>query len=126
MGPTGAEGVIGMRARVVARGTSYVRRRTLTTALVVAAAALLGAVLLVSAASASGRQARSGLRLTPAMAHQLSQNVNQKVVVIMQKQVKQARVGTRAAKLRARSVMAKQVPLMNQLQQVHATHVQRF
>src|SRR5262249_32024596 len=36
------------------------------------------------------------------------------------------RVGTRAAKLRARSVMAKQVPLMNQLQQVHATHVKRF
>jgi hypothetical protein len=110
---------------LVARGTD-VRRRTITTALVVAAAALLGAVMLVSAASASGRQVGSGLRLTPAMAHQLSQNVNRKVVVIMQKQVKQARVGTRAAKLRARSVMAKQVPLMNQLQQVHATHVQRF
>jgi hypothetical protein len=93
-------------------------------ALVVATSVLVGAVLLASSASASPRH--FGLKLTPALAGQLSHNANQHVIVIMRSQLKPARAGTHAATLRAATIKTKQAPFMRELHQVKATHVKSF
>ena len=64
--------------------------------------------------------------MTPALAAQLSQNVNQHVIVIMRSQLPAARVGSAAAVTRAGLIADDQKPLMGELSEVHATHVKAY
>ena len=64
--------------------------------------------------------------LSAAQAAQLSQHVNQHVIVLFKNQPAQARAGTGAARARAGRIAAYQQPLMGELRQVHATHVQSY
>jgi len=66
------------------------------------------------------------LALSTAQAAQLSQNVNQHVIVIMKSQPGQASVGTSAAATRATAVRSAQAPLMSELSEVHATGVKSY
>jgi hypothetical protein len=82
------------------------------------------AAVAASAAPAAGSSAQ-GL-LSPALAAQLSQNVNQPVVVIMKNQLAQAPEGSQAAATRAANIASYQAPLMSQLSQVHATSIKPY
>jgi len=64
--------------------------------------------------------------MTAALAAQLSRNVSQHVIVIMKSQLAAARVGSRAAAMRADVISAEQAPLMRELRQVHATHIKAY
>jgi hypothetical protein len=64
--------------------------------------------------------------MTPALAAQLSKNVNQNVIVVMKSQLAQARVGSKAAATRAAAVKRSQSSLMSELRTVHATHVKNY
>jgi hypothetical protein len=114
-----------MSARV-ARGKSYVRGRSVLTALVVVTAAVATAVLLVSSAAASGRYVGGSLKLTASMAHELSQNANQHVIVIMKSQPRERRAGTPAFAVRADAIKANQAPFIEELHAVNASHVRSF
>jgi hypothetical protein len=82
------------------------------------------AAVAASAAPAAGSSAQESL--SPALAAQLSQNVNQPVIVIMKSQVAQAPVGSQAAATRASQIASYQQPLMGQLSQVHATNIKQY
>jgi hypothetical protein len=64
--------------------------------------------------------------MTPALAAQLSQNVNQHVIVIMKSQLPAAHVGSAAAQARASVIAGQQAPVVSELHQVHATHVKDY
>jgi hypothetical protein len=64
--------------------------------------------------------------MTPALAAQLSRNVNQHVIVIMKSQPAQDRVGSAAASARAGLIHSAQRSFMTELAQVHATHVKPY
>ncbi len=64
--------------------------------------------------------------LSAAQATQLSKNVNQHVIVLFKNQPAAAHVGSGAFKSRASKIATYQQPLMGQLRQVHATHVQSY
>ncbi|HEY7147318.1 MAG TPA: hypothetical protein VH637_23975 [Streptosporangiaceae bacterium] len=64
--------------------------------------------------------------MTPALAAQLSKNVNKHVIVIMKGQLAAAPVGSKAAATRANSITAAQAPMMGELREVHATHMKSF
>jgi len=64
--------------------------------------------------------------MTPALAAQLSQHVNQHVIVIMKSQLAAAPVGSHAATVRAGMIASAQKPLMTELGEVHATHVKAY
>jgi hypothetical protein len=64
--------------------------------------------------------------MTAALAAQLSENVNQHVIVIMKSQPAAARVGTSAAVARSNAIATVQAPLMGELRQVHATHMKAY
>ena len=65
--------------------------------------------------------------MTPALAAQLSQNVNQHVIVIMKSQLGRRPGGQRRGERpRRRRSPATQQPLMSELRQVHATHVKAY
>jgi Subtilase family/Peptidase inhibitor I9 len=64
--------------------------------------------------------------MTPALAAQLSKNVNKHVIVIMKSQLAAAPVGSHAAAMRADSIAANQAPVMGELRQVHATHLKAY
>ncbi|MGD0559363.1 MAG: S8 family serine peptidase [Streptosporangiaceae bacterium] len=66
------------------------------------------------------------LDLSTAQAAQLSQNVNQHVIVLMKSQPAQASVGSAAAANRASAVRTEQAPLMSELSEVHATGVKSY
>jgi Subtilase family/Peptidase inhibitor I9 len=89
-------------------------------AAVAALAALLGAQ------SVGATTTPTSGALTPSLARQLSQNVNQHVIVILKSQPAAAHVGSTAAARRADAVLAAQAPLMRELRAVHATHVKSF
>src|SRR5215472_17087778 len=83
-------------------------------------------VTAVAAAAAPASHPSGYAPLTSAMAAQLSRNLNQHVIVIMNKQFAAAHVGSRAARTRASMVAIAQAPLMNELRAVHATHVKPY
>jgi len=89
--------------------------------LVVVQAGGVGAAPAVT--TAHGAQQRP---MTATLAAQLSKNVDQHVIVIMKSQLAAARVGSRAAVLRAEVAAAYQAPLMSELREVHATHVKSY
>jgi hypothetical protein len=83
-------------------------------------------VAAVAAPSVPSAPSAGSLALTPAMAAQLSQNVNQPVIVVMKNQPAQAPVGSQAAATRSAQIGDTQAPLMSQLSQVHATHIKPY
>ncbi|HTU76674.1 MAG TPA: S8 family serine peptidase [Trebonia sp.] len=105
------------------------RRKLFTAALAVGAvpALVAGQGLLAGAATAAPVAAASlTAPLTSAVAAQLSQNVNQHVIVILKSQLAQQAVGSQAASQRSAAVTADQKPFMTELGQVHATHVKQY
>jgi Peptidase inhibitor I9 len=93
------------------------------TALVAGQAAMMAAP---AAAATTATTAFSGLDLSATQAAQLSQNVNQHVIVVMKSQPTQSSVGTSAATERAAAVSSAQAPLMTELHQVHATSIKNY
>jgi hypothetical protein len=64
--------------------------------------------------------------MTSALAAELSQNVNQHVIVVMKNQPSQAAAGSQASTVRADAIASAQQPLMSELAQVRATHIKRY
>ena len=89
--------------------------------LVVAQSGVVGAAQVVPAV-------RSALQrpMTATLAAQLSKNVDRKVIVILKSQLAPAHVGSRAATLRSEVTAAYQAPLMNELREVRATHIESY
>jgi hypothetical protein len=83
-------------------------------------------VVAVAATAAPAAQSVALQPMTPALAAQLSQNVNQHVIVIMKSQLAAAPVGSHAASVRAGVIASDQKPLMSELSEVHATHVKAY
>jgi hypothetical protein len=103
------------------------RRRFVSVFAVTAAASALvaGQSAAAVAAPAAGSGALYG-PLTPALAAQLSQNVNRPVIVVLKSQYTQAQAGTSAARQRAAAINASQAPLMSELSQTRAVNVRRY
>jgi hypothetical protein len=95
-----------------------------------AATAVLGGVpAVVIAVMAGGAGATSSPTfgpLSPTLAAQLSQNVNQPVIVVLKNQFGAAAAGSAASGVRSAAVSASQTSLLSQLNQVHATGVKQF
>ncbi|MGH3165514.1 MAG: hypothetical protein ACRDN0_06415, partial [Trebonia sp.] len=64
--------------------------------------------------------------LTTTQAARLSRNATTPVIVILRSQLAQAAAGTAAARTRADAVRTNQRPLLSELAEVHATHVQQY
>jgi hypothetical protein len=64
--------------------------------------------------------------MTSAQAAQLSQNVNQHVIVIMRNQPAAAHEGSQASVVRAGTITRQQAPFMSELREVHATHIKTY
>jgi hypothetical protein len=108
-------------ARARSRAFTFLIAAAAVPALVAGQAVLAGAA---TAAPAALNVATAPM--TPALAAQLSQNVNQHVIVIMKGQLAAAPVGSKAATTRAGMIANAQKPLMSELSQVHATHVKAY
>jgi hypothetical protein len=95
-----------------------------------AAAVVLGGVpAVVIATTAGGAGATSEPTfgpLSPTLAAQLSQNVDQPVIVVLKDQFGAAAAGTTAAGVRSAAVSASQTSLLSQLSQVHAASVKQL
>ena len=112
-------------------GAPRAHARSRTVSLVIAAASvpalLLGQAAVATAATAAPAAPNVATApMTPALAAQLSQNVNRHVIVIMKSQLPAARVGSAAANTRASMIATNQKPLISELSQVHATHVKAY
>jgi hypothetical protein len=93
----------------------------------IASVAVLAALpILIGAQSVGATTSPNAGPLTPALAHRLSQNVNQHVIVILKGQFGAARVGSISAARRAHAVVGAQRPLMAELREVHATHIKQY
>jgi hypothetical protein len=64
--------------------------------------------------------------MTPALAAQLSQHVNQHVIVILKSQPAAAPVGSNAATVRASAIARQQAPFISELREVRATSVKSY
>jgi hypothetical protein len=108
------------------------RRRFVSVCVITAAASALVAgqsAAAIAAPSAAAAPAAADALLgpmTPALAAQLSQNVNRPVIVILKSQYAPAQVGTSAARQQATEVNASQAPLMSELSQTHAANVRQY
>jgi Subtilase family len=119
-----------MRARRNGGGT-YEHARTRAVSVLVLAAAvpalIAGQSIAASAApvagTARGAQAQP---MTAALAAQLSANVTDHVIVIMKSQPAAVPAGTAASATRSAEIASAQAPLMRELRQVHATHIQPY
>jgi Peptidase inhibitor I9 len=126
-----------MQARITG-GVRRARTRRKVVALTVTAASALVVGQLVTSVAASAAPARSAAAssvakassaqqpLTPALIAQLSQNVNDHVIVIMKGQAAQAPAGSQAADVRADAISAAQAPLMTELREVDATSIKSY
>jgi hypothetical protein len=112
------------RARLSRRSVRLVIAAAAAPTLVASMGALAANAASVSPASPASSSAEA--TLTPALAAQLSQNVNQHVIVLMKSQLAQARVGSRAAAARSAAVSSSQSALMTELRAVHATGVKQY
>jgi hypothetical protein len=109
------------RARARRRAFTFLIAAVAVPALVAGQAAVAGA-----ATSAPAAPNVATAPMTPALAAQLSQDVNQHVVVIMKSQLAAAPVGSTAAATRAGVIASSQKPLMTELSEVHATNVKAY
>ena len=95
-----------------------------------AASAVFGGVpAAVIAATAAGASATTGPgfgSLPPALAAQLSRNVDRPVIVVLKNQFGRAIAGTLAASARSAAVAGSQAALLTELSEVHATGIKRF
>jgi len=108
---------------------AHARSRAISLAIAAATVPALIAGQSVMATAATAAPAAPNVALapmTPALAAQLSTNVNQHVIVIMKSQLASAPVGSHAATVRAGMIASAQKPLMTELGQVHATHVKAY
>ena len=110
---------------------AHARRRARAISLIIAAASVpaLVAGQSVVAAAATAAPAAPNVALAPmtsALAAQLSQNVNQHVIVIMKSQLPAAHVGSSAQTARSAVISSDQAPVMSELRAVHATHMQAY
>ncbi|HYB14772.1 MAG TPA: S8 family serine peptidase [Streptosporangiaceae bacterium] len=80
----------------------------------------------VAAPAAPAAPSLAQAPMTPALAAALSQNVDRHVIVIMKDQFGSAPVGSQAASDRSAQIASDQSPLMTELGQVHATHIQAY
>jgi hypothetical protein len=103
-----------------------VRSRTTIISVVAASALVAGGAVALTAASAGAAPLNLMGPMTSALAAQLSQNVNQHVIVLLKEQPSQAAVGSKAESVRADAISSAQQPLMSELAQVHATHIKRY
>ncbi len=117
--------------RYTAGGALRACARSKSRSILIAAVAVSGLVagqclasVAADAAPAAGSSASDVL--SPALAAQLSQNVNQPVIVIMKQQLAQQPVGSQAAVTRANKIFSYQAPLISQLGQVHATSIKQY
>ena len=119
-----------MRGRMAgAARRAHARSRAASLVIAAAAVPALVAGQSVGASAATAAPATPNVALqpmTPALAAQLSANVNQHVIVIMKGQLASARVGTQASAMRSDAIAAQQAPLMSELSAVHATHVKSY
>ncbi len=104
------------------------RARSKTRSILTATAAVAGLVAgqCFAAVAANAAPAAFSDVLSPALAAALSVNVNQPVIVIMKDQVAQQPVGSSAAVTRTNQVFSYQAPLISQLHQVNATHIEQY
>ena len=91
-----------------------------------AAAALVAGQAAVAVTPASAAPLDLFGPMNTSLAAELSQNVNQNVIVIMKSQPKQDPVGSTAATTRASAIRSAQQPFVTELTQVHATHVKSY
>jgi hypothetical protein len=109
---------------------AHARRSAMTLAVAASVPAMMVAQAVVMAgppASAAVASLSVALQpMTPALAAQLSQDVNQHVIVIMKNQLPAAPVGSAAASARSADEASYQAPTMSELSQVHATHVKSY
>jgi Subtilase family/Peptidase inhibitor I9 len=115
----------------MAGGAVRARASRKTIPLIATAAAVPALVLSQGVTAASAAPATPAVSsvlgaMTPALATQLSKNVNQHVIVLLKTQRAQAHVGSKAAASRAAAVKSSQSPLMSELRDVHATHVKQY
>jgi hypothetical protein len=103
--------------------------RTRAVLLAIAAASALAAASAVAVSQARPATAAPAARqapLTPALAVQLSQHVNQPVIVILKDQPGQVRAGSKAQAVRTDQIGLDQGALMSELAEVHATGIKRY
>jgi hypothetical protein len=110
-----------LRARARIRIISLVAAAVSVPALVAGQSVAAAAATAAPGAPSAGQQP-----LASALAAQLSQNVNQHVVVIMKSQLAAAPEGSQAAAARAAVIASDQAPLMSELREVHATQVKPY
>ena len=106
-----------MRGRRVRSGTAVL-------SITAASALVAGGVVAAGPAGAASLDLLGPM--TPALATALSQNVSRPVIVIMKHQPPQASAGSRSAVVRADAISSAQQPLLSELAQVHATHIERY
>jgi Subtilase family len=117
--------------RRMAGGALRAHARSRATSLVIAAASVTAlvagqSVVATAASAAPAAQSVALQPMTPALAAQLAQNVNQHVIVIMKSQPAAAPVGSHAATVRSGMIASAQKPLISELSEVHATHVKAY
>ena len=118
----------------VRSGAPMMRAKTRTISALIAVACVpaliagqsVAAGAAAAAPSVPAAQSVAQQPLTPALAAQLSANVNQHVIVIMKSQLAAAPVGSQAAAMRSQLTGAEQAPLVGELRQVHATHIKAY
>ena len=118
-----------MRASTTGARRARVRARTVSAVLAAATVpALVAGTSLMTATAPAAASVHSSLSgpMTPALASQLSRNVNQHVIVILKSQLPAARVGTRASMIRSGAIARMQQPVIRELRTVHATHIKAY
>src|SRR6185437_12025873 len=109
-------------------GALRAHARSRVISLIAAAAAVPALVVGQSAVAVAAPSAQdiATAPMTPALAAQLSKNVNRHVIVIMKSQLAAAHVGSAAAAARAATIASDQAPMMTELHQVHASHIKSY